>query len=60
MAHFLVMAGMGYVAIGGAVAAWFLLWRIDRIDPAAVGAFAFRPLLVPGVVLLWPIVVLKS
>ena len=44
---------------GLAVAAIFLLWGIDRIDPIAPGAYAFRPLLVPGVVLLWPIVLLR-
>lgn len=42
--------------VGLAVAAVFLLWGIDRIDPAAHGAIAFRPLLVPGIVLLWPLV----
>jgi hypothetical protein len=37
----------------------FLLWGIDRIDPAAAGAYAFRPLLFPGIVLLWPVVALR-
>jgi hypothetical protein len=26
------------------------------VDPAARGAYAFRPLLLPGLVLLWPLV----
>jgi hypothetical protein len=38
------------------VAVAFLSVGIDRIDYAAVGAYAFRPLLIPGIVLLWPLV----
>jgi hypothetical protein len=39
------------------VALAFLAVGIDRIDHAAAGAYAFRPLLIPGIVLLWPLVV---
>lgn len=39
------------------VAIVFLTVGIDRVDHAAVGAYAFRPLLIPGIVLLWPLVV---
>ncbi len=39
------------------VAVAFLAVGIDRIDHAAVGAYAFRPLLIPGLILLWPLVV---
>lgn len=35
----------------------FLLFGLERVTPAARGAYAFRPLLVPGLVLLWPLVV---
>ena len=56
MAHVLVLIAEGYAVIGAIVAAWFLLVAIDRIDPAARDAFAFRPLLIPGLVLLWPLV----
>jgi len=45
-----------YAGLGGAVSAAFLLWGIDRIDPAARGSYTFRPLLVPGIMLLWPLV----
>jgi len=45
-----------YGLVGLAVAAAFLLVGMDRIDPAARGAYAFRPLLVPGLVLIWPVV----
>lgn len=38
------------------VAAVFLLVKIERIEPAAHGLVAFRPLLVPGIVLLLPLV----
>jgi predicted permease len=49
----------GYLLMGLAVGLAFLLFRIDRQDPAARGAYAFRPLLLPGLALLWPIVVLR-
>ncbi len=46
-----------YGLIGGIVTLAFLALGIERSVPAARGAYAFRPLLVPGLVLLWPIVV---
>ena len=42
--------------IGLAVAILFLGFGIDRVDENARGAYVFRPLLLPGVVLLWPLV----
>ncbi len=45
-----------YAWVGLAVAALFLLWGVDRVLPAARGAYAFRPLIIPGIVLLWPLV----
>ncbi|MCG8650421.1 MAG: hypothetical protein MI861_11350 [Pirellulales bacterium] len=45
-----------YLWAGGAVALAFLSFGIDRVDASAKEAIAFRPLLVPGVVLLWPLV----
>ncbi len=59
MAEVIVNAVMLYGAVGAAVALVFLLWGIERIDPAAAGAYAFRPLLAPGVLLLWPVVLLR-
>jgi hypothetical protein len=41
---------------GAAVAAAFLLVGIDRVSENARGAYLFRPLLVPGILLLWPLV----
>lgn len=47
---------VAYAALGAAVALAFLVFGIERIDPAARGAYAFRPLLLPGLILLWPLV----
>jgi hypothetical protein len=48
-----------YGAVGIVVGIAFLLLGLDRIDPAAHGAYAFRPLLLPGCVLLWPLVAVR-
>lgn len=57
MGELLVDIAWGYAAVGAAVAAVFLTVGIGRVSPDARGAYAFRPLLVPGVILLWPAVV---
>ncbi len=49
----------GYAGIGGVVALAFVLVGIDRVDEAAHGAYLVRPLLVPGLTLLWPIVLVR-
>ena len=59
MAAEIVHWATAYGIAGVAVALAFLLWGLDRIDPAAAGAYAFRPLLFPGVVLLWPVVAIR-
>lgn len=41
---------------GACVALIFLTIGLDRIDEDARGAYVFRPLLIPGVMLLWPLV----
>lgn len=51
-----VWAVRAWIAVGLAVAVAFLGFGIDRVDSAARGAYAFRPLLLPGIVLLWPLV----
>ncbi|TIX90827.1 hypothetical protein [Rhizobium sp. P44RR-XXIV] len=48
---------MSWAGIGLAVAIAFLLFGFDKVDPGAHDAYAVRPLLVPGLVLLWPLVV---
>lgn len=47
---------MLWSSIGGIVALVFLTIGVDRIDEDARGAYMFRVLIVPGVVLLWPLV----
>jgi hypothetical protein len=59
MAELIVQSATVYAAIGGLVAVLFLLFGIDRIDPAARGAYAFRPMIAPGIVLLWPVVLVR-
>jgi len=56
VAALIIDAVLVYAVIGAALSLVFLLWGIDRIDPASNGAYAFRPLLIPGIVLLWPLV----
>jgi hypothetical protein len=45
-----------WAGIGLLVALAFVTIGINRIDEDAVGAYAFRPLIIPGVVLIWPVV----
>ena len=45
-----------WLVIGIVVGVAFLFLVIDRVDPAARGSYAVRPLLLPGLVLLWPVV----
>jgi hypothetical protein len=56
MALAIVQFTMIYLAIGVVVGVAFLFLGIDRVDPAARGSYAFRPLLLPGLALLWPFV----
>lgn len=48
MANVIVWAACIYVWTGLAVGAAFLLFGIERVDPSARGAYAFRPLPLPG------------
>ena len=59
MAAAIVQIVTAYGVAGFIVGVPFLFLGIDRIDPAARGAYAFRPLLLPGLVLLWPFVVVR-
>jgi hypothetical protein len=54
MALTLVHVATIYLAIGAIVGVAFLFAGIEKIDPAARGSYAFRPLLLPGLTLLWP------
>ncbi len=55
-AEFVFLALKIWAVIGALVAVPFLLVGIDRIDEDARGSYIFRPLLVPGVILIWPLV----
>lgn len=55
----LVAAMEAYGWTGLVVAAGFLLVGIDRIDPSARGSYAFRVAVFPGVVALWPVVLIR-
>lgn len=46
---------LAYAVIGAVITFLFLVIGIDRIDPTARGAYAFRPLLIPGGIILWPL-----
>ncbi len=59
LAAWVVLGAQGYALAGLAVGMAFLLRGLDRVDPAARGAHAFRPLILPGLMLLWPLVVLR-
>ena len=48
-----------WLVIGIVVGVAFLFLGIDRIDSAARGSYAFRPLLLPGLAMLWPFVVVR-
>ena len=48
-----------YGYIGLAVAAVFLLYGIERVDAGARRSYAFRPLLIPGCIVLWPLVLVR-
>ena len=52
---FLTIA-MAFGTTGMLIGLAFLVFGLDHLDPAAAGAYAFRPLLLPGLALLWPLV----
>lgn len=58
-AELLIEIGRYYLYAGGAVAAIFLVIGIERIEPSAQGSYAFRPLLIPGICLIWPLVLYR-
>jgi len=56
MALVLLAIGKAYLVLGAGVAVVFLAFGIDRVEPNARGAWAFRPLILPGLILIWPLV----
>ncbi|MEJ6391890.1 hypothetical protein V8J82_01400 [Gymnodinialimonas sp. 2305UL16-5] len=59
MAATLILAVQIYLAVGLVVAIAFLGYGIDRVDENARGVWIFRPLLIPGIAILWPLVLLR-
>jgi hypothetical protein len=56
---FLIEIGRYYLMAGAVVAAAFLVIGIDRVEPSARGSYVFRPLLIPGICLIWPLVLYR-
>lgn len=56
IAEAIVMAIQAWGIMGAIISAVFLTVGIDRVDEDARGAYIFRPLLIPGVMLIWPLV----
>lgn len=59
MAALILDITRGYLIVGLGVAAVFLTVGIGRVSPDARGAYVFRPLLVPGIAFLWPLVIVR-
>ncbi|MGI9364992.1 MAG: hypothetical protein ACR2O8_07400 [Rhizobiaceae bacterium] len=55
-AQALILGVQIWGAAGAVVCVLFLFVGVDRVDPAARDAYAFRPLLIPGIVVIWPLV----
>lgn len=55
----ILMAVEVWLYCGLTTAVLFLAFGLDRLDDSAGGAFVFRALLVPGLVLLWPVVIFR-
>lgn len=56
IAEFIILLVEWYLYAGIAVALAFVIYGVDKIDEAAHGSFLFRVLIVPGLVGLWPLV----
>ena len=56
MAGLIIDLAGWWVMVGALVAGVFLTIGIDRIDEDAREAYVFRPLLIPGILLIWPLV----
>lgn len=56
LATFILELAGWWLIFGAFVAVVFLLIGVDRIDEDARGAYAFRPLMIPGILLIWPLV----
>jgi hypothetical protein len=60
LARLLVLAATGYLVLGVGFAIPFAARWVGHLDPAAkAGTWGFRVLIVPGAVLLWPLLVAR-
>jgi len=60
LANGLIVVLAAYAAIGSILAVPLLAFGLGRIDPAAKAApWTFRALVAPGVVALWPFLLLR-
>ncbi len=57
----LLKIAAAYGVAGIAIAIWFFARHIKRLDPAtAGGSLGFRVLVAPGIIALWPLIVMKA
>jgi len=57
----LLQIAAAYFGAGIITALWFFARHIKRLDPAAAGgSIGFRVLIAPGVIALWPVILLKA
>ena len=56
MAGAVILAGQVWLGLGALVSAAWLTVGVGRVDEAARGAWLFRLIVLPGCVLLWPLV----
>jgi len=59
LAESLLAVARAYALVGAFVAVAFLFFGLDRVDSAAGDSYAFRALIFPGLVLLWPLVIVR-
>lgn len=59
LAQSIIIAAQIYAAIGVVVAVLFVVIGLGRIELAARGAFLFRLQIIPGLILLWPVVLAR-
>ena len=55
-AEALLDLALGWLGVGAVTAAAFIPLGAGRVEAGAVGAWPFRLLLIPGVLLIWPLV----
>ncbi len=60
IASVLIIIVLAYAALGGIFTLALLARGLSRVDPSTVGAgLAFRMLIAPGCVALWPVLAVK-